>query len=137
MALELLAIGDMHLGRRPSRLPGELAESGRSYGPAEAWTRAVRHAVETGVDVVALAGDLVDQEDDFFEAYSVIYRTLTSYGSSGPRSAQTALLHPPGLCTGDFRFACPCRGRPAIRRLRSPSHGLAISSAAQFRGPQF
>ena len=81
MALELLAIGDMHMGRRPSRLPGELAESGRSYGPAEAWTRAVRHAVQTGVDVVALAGDLVDQEDDFFEAYRVIYRTPTSYGS--------------------------------------------------------
>ena len=83
MALELLAIGDMHLGRRPSRLPGELAESGRSYGPAEAWNRAVRHAVETGVDVVALAGDLVDQEDDFFEAYRALAEGISELVRNG------------------------------------------------------
>ena len=72
MPLKLLAIGDMHLGRTPSRLPEELAGSGRSHGPTEAWNRAVRYAIETDVDVVALAGDLVDQEDDFFEAYRVL-----------------------------------------------------------------
>lgn len=83
MALDLLAIGDMHLGRRPSRLPAELADSGRSYGPAEAWARAVRHAIETGVDVVALAGDLVDQEDDFFEAYRALKEGLSDLARNG------------------------------------------------------
>lgn len=83
MPLELLAIGDMHLGRRPSRLPDELAASGRSYGPAEAWSRAVGYAIETGVDVVALAGDLVDRDDDFFEAYRALREGISELGRNG------------------------------------------------------
>jgi DNA repair protein SbcD/Mre11 len=69
MSIRLLAVGDMHLGRRPSRLPEEIAADGRHYGPAEAWNRTVEQAIENDIDIVALAGDLVEQEDDFFEAY--------------------------------------------------------------------
>lgn len=69
MTIKLLAVGDMHLGRQPSRLPEDLAGRGRDLGPAAAWKRAVDRAIEDQVDVVALAGDLVEQEDDFFEAY--------------------------------------------------------------------
>jgi len=69
MTIKLLAVGDMHLGRQPSRLPEEIAGEGRNYGPAEAWKRAVDRAIKDEVDIVALAGDLVEQEDDYFEAY--------------------------------------------------------------------
>lgn len=69
MTIKLLAVGDMHLGRQPSRLPQEIAGEGRRYGPAEAWSRSVDRAIESGVHIVALAGDLVEQDDDYFEAY--------------------------------------------------------------------
>ena len=67
--MKILAIGDIHLGRTPSRLPPELAGRAREFGPAEAWRRAVDKALECNVRAVLLAGDVVEREDDFFEAY--------------------------------------------------------------------
>ncbi len=72
--LRILAVGDMHLGRRPSRLPEGLTPRAGELGPAAAWQRIVEEVLRENVDVVALAGDLVEHEDDFFEAY----RTLRS-----------------------------------------------------------
>lgn len=69
MTIRLLAVGDMHLGRVPARLPGALAAEILRYGPAEAWKRTVDQAIEDRVDLVALAGDLVEKDDDYFEAY--------------------------------------------------------------------
>lgn len=74
MPLKLLAVGDMHLGRYPSRLPAAFASDRRALGPAGAWERVVEHAIRAGVDVVALAGDVVEREDDFFEAYRSLQR---------------------------------------------------------------
>ena len=65
--MKVLAVGDIHLGRTPSRLPSDL--SARELGPAEAWRRSVETAVEAGVTAVLLAGDVVDRDEDFFEAY--------------------------------------------------------------------
>ncbi|MDE0061876.1 MAG: metallophosphoesterase [Gammaproteobacteria bacterium] len=67
--MKILAVGDIHLGRTPSRLPSELAERAKEFGPAEAWRRSVDKALECGVRAVLLAGDVVEREDDFFEAY--------------------------------------------------------------------
>ena len=65
--VRILAVGDIHLGRTPSRLPPDL--SARELGPAEAWRRAVESALEAGASAVLLAGDVVDRDEDFFEAY--------------------------------------------------------------------
>ena len=65
--MKVLAVGDIHLGRTPSRLPSDLP--GRELGPAEAWRRAVDAALEAEVAAVLLAGDVVDRDEDFFEAY--------------------------------------------------------------------
>ena len=81
--MKILAIGDMHLGRRPSRLPPELVGRAQELGPAGAWRRTVEAALEAGVQAVALAGDVVEKEDDFFEAYRELERgvkTLTEAG---------------------------------------------------------
>ena len=67
--MKLLAVGDIHLGRTPSRLPPELADRARELGPAEAWRRAVNAAIAAEVRAVLLAGDVVERDDDFFEAY--------------------------------------------------------------------
>lgn len=69
MPIKLLAIGDMHLGRRPSRLPRELANQVNEFSPQKGWERTVEQAIKNQVDLVVLAGDLVDQADNFFEAF--------------------------------------------------------------------
>ena len=81
--MRILAVGDMHLGRRPSRLPPVLADRARQLGPAGAWRRTVAAALEAKVRTVALAGDVVEKEDDFFEAYRELaggVKTLTEAG---------------------------------------------------------
>ncbi len=67
--MKILAVGDIHLGRTPSRLPEELAHRSRDLGPAGAWERTVKVAIDVGVRAVLLAGDVVERENDFFEAY--------------------------------------------------------------------
>ena len=81
--MKLLAVGDIHLGRTPSRLPMELANRVHELGPAEAWRRAVDAAIAAGVKAVLLAGDVVERDDDFFEAYRELskgVRRLTDKG---------------------------------------------------------
>jgi len=73
----LLFIGDIHLGRRPARLPARLDEHGLSpadLGPAAAWRACVGWACEEHVDAVVMAGDVVDALDDRFEAYGHLKR---------------------------------------------------------------
>ncbi|XOZ34117.1 metallophosphoesterase family protein [Halomonadaceae bacterium KBTZ08] len=69
MTFSLLAVGDLHLGARPSRLPDELTGRSAELGTAGAWRRIVDQALEAAVDAVVLVGDVVEDEDDFFEAY--------------------------------------------------------------------
>lgn len=69
MTYSLLAVGDLHLGARPSRLPDELTGRSAELGTAGVWRRIVDQAIEQGVNAVVLAGDVVEDEDDFFEAY--------------------------------------------------------------------
>lgn len=69
MTFSLLAVGDLHLGARPSRLPDALTGRSAELGSAGAWRRIVDQALEHRVNAVVLAGDVVEDEDDFFEAY--------------------------------------------------------------------
>ena len=91
--MKLLAVGDLHLGRRPSRLPAMLAERAAELGPAEAWRRLVAHAVEQRVDAVVLAGDLVEREDDFFEAYRDLREGVERLTGAGIRVLGVAGNH--------------------------------------------
>ena len=81
--MKLLAIGDIHLGRIPSRLPEELAGHARELGPAEAWRRAVDAAIAAGAKAVLLAGDVVEREDDFFEAYRELSQGVRRLADAG------------------------------------------------------
>ena len=72
-SVRILFVGDMHLGRLPSRVPSAaLDREGMNLleiGPAGTWKRIVDAAIEHGVDAVALAGDLVERDNAMFEAY--------------------------------------------------------------------
>lgn len=69
MDMHILAVGDLHLGAAPSRLPPALAHRAGELGAAAVWRRIVDQAIQYPVHAVVLAGDLVEDEDDFFEAY--------------------------------------------------------------------
>jgi len=93
MPLKLLAVGDIHLGRRPARLPHELAGDARALGPAGAWRRVVARAIAEGVDAVALAGDVVEREDDFYEAYRELRAGVEELAAAGIRVLGVAGNH--------------------------------------------
>ncbi len=67
MGLKILCAADIHLGRRTSRLPEDF--DARRCSPEAAWERLVQRALDTAPDAVLLAGDLVDQDNRFYEAY--------------------------------------------------------------------
>ena len=72
-SVRILFVGDMHLGRLPSRVPARCPGHGglnlRDLGPAATWERIVEAALDLEVDAVALAGDLVERDNAMFEAY--------------------------------------------------------------------
>ena len=82
MSTDLLFLGDLHLGRRPTRLMRSDLDP-RLLSPAVAWERAVDHALEQRVAAVVLAGDLVDDERDRFEAYGRLERGVQRLVTGG------------------------------------------------------
>jgi DNA repair exonuclease SbcCD nuclease subunit len=91
--VKLLAVGDMHLGRVPTSLPGPLAGDARSYGPEIAWQRCVRLALEQEVEAVLLAGDVVDRERDFFAGYDQLRNGVEQLLAAGIRVLAVAGNH--------------------------------------------
>jgi predicted phosphodiesterase len=81
MALEILAIGDLHLGRKPIGLPDGYEP--RDFSPRAAWARSVEHAVEQHVDAVVLLGDVVDHDDDFIEGFDALKQGVERLVRSG------------------------------------------------------
>ena len=70
MSIRILCTGDIHLGRRPSRVPESI--DAHALGPAAAWNCFVRSAIELNVHAVVLTGDVVDESNRFYEAFSVL-----------------------------------------------------------------
>ena len=70
VSFRILCTGDVHLGRRPTRIPEGL-DAG-AFGPAQAWRNFVSSAIDLEVDAVALTGDIVDESNRFYEAFSVL-----------------------------------------------------------------
>ena len=68
MAFRFLTAGDIHLGRRPARVPRD--QDGPQFAPRAAWNALVETAIAQRVDAVALTGDVVDRENRFYEAFS-------------------------------------------------------------------
>ena len=70
--VRLLCTADLHLGRYPSRIPiGKSELSVRCV-----WERMVEYAIHQRIDALVLAGDSVDQDNQFFESYGALERGL-------------------------------------------------------------
>lgn len=79
--MKILATGDLHLGRRSSRMGGDGDAPAR---PTTAvWEALVRWAVAEGVDVVALTGDVIDRENRFYEAFGPLERGIQRLAEAG------------------------------------------------------
>ncbi len=63
--IRLLAAADIHIGRRPTQVDSGSAEA---FSTAQAWAKLVQCAIEQKVAAVLLAGDIVDEQNKFFEA---------------------------------------------------------------------
>ena len=79
--LTLLYTADIHLGRHPSRIPDELDSPGLS--PKAVWLSTVQRAIEQRVDAVVVAGDIVDQENRYFEAYGAFEDGIAQLDEAG------------------------------------------------------
>ncbi len=81
--ISVLCTGDIHIGRAPSKLrPGDHAEE---LSASRTWSRIVELAIERRVDLVAVSGDLLDQESAVIEAFSVVRRGMAELARSGIR----------------------------------------------------
>lgn len=89
--MRVLCTGDLHIGRRPSRLPldAPLAE----LSTAAMWEAVVDHAIDQRVDLVALSGDVVDRANRFFEAQGPLERGLRRLKEHGIRTLAVAGNH--------------------------------------------
>lgn len=74
-AVQLLCTADVHLGKRPSGLPEKTDPA--QHSPRIGLRRVVETATERDVDAVVVAGDLVDRDRRYAEAYGVVERAAT------------------------------------------------------------
>jgi len=72
--MKLLCCGDLHIGRRSSRVPDDV--EGRRFSCAAALEAVVRLAVEEQVDAVLFAGDVIERSNRYFEAVGPLERGL-------------------------------------------------------------
>lgn len=83
--MEILCIGDLHLGRRPahSSVVVEHLNGPEDISPRAAWQRCVDYALQRGVAAVVLTGDLVEDPSDFYEAYTDLQRGVQQLHEQG------------------------------------------------------
>jgi DNA repair protein SbcD/Mre11 len=145
--LKLLCAADLHIGRRPGRLPPPW--SGGRISAATAWDGLVACALAEGVDAVLLAGDVVDQDNRFFEAYGPLGRGvgrlkeagIAVVGVAGNHDHQT--LHEVAAAVGQGHLAVLGRGgswerwtlRDAAGRARLHVDGWSFPSSRHRHDP--
>ena len=82
MSFRILATADIHIGRRPSKLP-DVTQAQR-FSCARMWEETiVDRAIREKVDLVALTGDAVDHDNRFFEATGPLERGLVRLAEAG------------------------------------------------------
>ncbi len=89
--MKILCTADLHIGRRPSKLPP--TSPGVAYSNTDVWGAIVDYAVREQVDAVALCGDVVDRANRYFEAYGPLERGLRKLGDAGIHTVAVAGNH--------------------------------------------
>ncbi len=79
--MKILCTADVHIGRRPSRLP-ERVDTAR-LSCARAWEALVERAIEEQVDLLLVAGDLVDEKNRYYEAAGPVETGVNALSDAG------------------------------------------------------
>ena len=79
--MKILCAADLHLGRRSTRLPAGVSEGGMSA--AAGWEDIVQLALSEEISLVLLAGDVVDWENRYYEAYGPLERGVRRLVDAG------------------------------------------------------
>lgn len=79
--MRILCTADLHMGRVSSRLPSD-ADMHR-FSARAAWKRFVNLALEKKVDLVAVAGDVIDASSNYFEAFGPLKAGLDALSAAG------------------------------------------------------
>jgi DNA repair exonuclease SbcCD nuclease subunit len=79
--MKILCTGDLHMGRRASRLPPGLDE--RRFSATAMWGEIVEFADREKPDFVVLTGDIVDRANRFYEAYGPLENGLRRIAEAG------------------------------------------------------
>ena len=81
MSIRILATADIHIGRRPSKVldSGDAAR----FSCARIWEAIVDRAIAESVDLVLLAGDVVEHDNRFFEATGPFEAGLAKLADAG------------------------------------------------------
>ena len=91
MSVRILATADIHVGRRPTRVPDP--EDARRFSCARMWHAIVERAIQEKVDLVTLSGDIVDHDNRFFEATGPLEVGLTKLAAAGIHTYAVAGNH--------------------------------------------
>ena len=91
MAFRFLTAGDIHLGRRPARVPSD--QDASEFAPRCVWHALVQTAIAQQVDAIALTGDVVDQDNRFYEAFSDLQDGVQQLVNEGIRVIAVAGNH--------------------------------------------
>lgn len=79
MAIKILTTADIHIGRISSG--GD--DIGDNASTRAAWFRMVNYAIQNNVDIVAIAGDVVEHANRYFEAASALESGLSKLNEAG------------------------------------------------------
>lgn len=92
----ILALSDLHLGRRPERAATALRQADRDdrgLGPRAVWSQTVHEAKRLGVRAVLLTGDIIDQDNRYVEALSAFRTGVEDLLNEGIRVIAVAGNH--------------------------------------------
>lgn len=64
MPIKILSTADLHLGKSSSGIPPNAEEKSTKY----TWNRIVDYSIENNIDILLLAGDIVDRDNRYYEA---------------------------------------------------------------------
>lgn len=87
--MRILCASDIHIGRRPFVLSSGITGA----TSAAAWNILVDFAVESKVDVVAIAGDIIDRGNRYFEAIGLLENGLSRLATAGITTVAIAGNH--------------------------------------------
>ncbi|MFW6095363.1 MAG: metallophosphoesterase family protein [Bacteroidota bacterium] len=79
MPVKILATADLHLGRKSSAIPQDVAESSVKY----TWNRFIDLAIHRQVDIVLLGGDIIDRDNRYFEAIGPLQNGFAKLKNEG------------------------------------------------------